>query len=127
MLLLEQYNGATAFFRTAKSDAEFKDKSGKYTSIRMMQLYFSVSSSDWLFLNSAYDEQGQALQLIKIDQSVGRYATIYEDVAIMVDEKFLEKYCMSGVTIQLSGKRGAITFFVPPAYIMGFFKHIATE
>ncbi len=126
-VVIGQYNGVTAFFRTFKTDAEFKDKSGKYKSFKTMQLYFSVMSSDWLFLNSAYDEHGTALPLIEIDKSVGRYGSVYEDVGITIDEEFLSKYCISGVTIQLSGRRGNVTFFVPPAYIMGFFKHVETK
>jgi hypothetical protein len=93
------------------------------------QLYLSVSSNGWLFLNAAYSG-GSMLPMTQIDRSVGYCSsygcTVHETVGIDLTYDQLSKYASTGIAFQLSGQRGSKTYSIPAAYFKGYLDQLGT-
>ncbi len=92
------------------------------------QLYFTVSSRQWLFLRSAHS-QGRALPFRQISRKVGycgRYGcTVHEDVGINLSIEEIRTYSQTGLALQLSGQRGSRVYNIPASYFAGYSRKIA--
>lgn len=97
-----------------------KDNSTRY------QIYVSdYYDTAWRFYNSAYDSNGNQLDMTPISKEVigcSRYSgcTYNETVGINVTKDYLQNNLESGIRFQISGKAGDNVFYVPGNYIKGF-------
>ncbi|MDP1637909.1 MAG: hypothetical protein Q8K74_13390 [Candidatus Nitrotoga sp.] len=112
--------GTSTFLRSWKND---KDAYPSY------QIYVTtVYDDDWRFYDTAYDSNGNRLDVLVIDREVlkggcSKYGCVHtEDVAFTVSKEYLEKNIQSGITFKLNGRtaNAEIIQFIPGAYIEGF-------
>lgn len=91
------------------------------------QIYVSVTTGEWLFLNSAW-ANGQALRFYAIDRSVsscGNYGcTLTETVGVNITFAELERMANSGFSFQLRGQRGSRVVSIPAAYFRGYLAQV---
>ena len=85
------------------------------------QIQASAYVSEWKFLEHAY-ANGQALDTTVIDRSVISCrggCSMTETIGINLTKADVEKYAQSGLSFQVSGKRGNMTMFIPGGYFAG--------
>ncbi len=91
--------------------------------ISINQLYFSVSTAEWMFLNAAYSE-GRSFPLTQIARQVigcGQYGcTLQEDVAINLTLEQVREFAVRGFVVQLTGNRGRRVVTIPSTFFKGF-------
>lgn len=90
------------------------------------QFYF-VDNYDggWRFYDSAHDSNGNKLDAISIDRSVGscsKYSgcSHWEHVGVSVSHEYLQKNSNTDFKIKISGRGGEIIFNVPADYVRHF-------
>lgn len=114
------HGGTSTFLRSWKND---KEASARY------QIYVTtVYDDDWRFYDTAYDSNGNRLDVLVIDREVlkggcSQHGCAHtEDVAFNVSKEYLEKNIQSGITFKLNGRtaNAEIIQFIPGAYIEGF-------
>lgn len=91
--------------------------------IKFIQLYVTVSATEWGFYNSAFGEDGTELTVNALDQSVDSSAamvTVQEDFAITLSDQYLEKMAISDWKIKVYGQRKEGVFIVPVALSKAF-------
>lgn len=114
------YNGTSTFLRSWKND---KDADATY------QIYVTtVYDDEWRFYDTAYDSNGNRLDVLVIDRDVlkgscSQYGCAHtEDVAFNVSKEYLEKNIQNGITFKLNGRtaKAEIIQSIPGAFIEGF-------
>lgn len=90
------------------------------------QFYF-VDNYDggWRFYDSAYDSNGNRLDAISIDRSVGSCSKYFgcshwEHVGVSVSREYLQKNSDTDFQIKISGRGGEVIFNVPADYVRYF-------
>jgi hypothetical protein len=88
-------------------------------------------SGDWRFYDTAYDSNGNKLDVTVIDRKVNECERskcyYHEDLGLNVSRDYLEKSRESGVKFKVSGKGGEAVEFLPPGYIQGFLSTIKQQ
>ncbi len=83
-------------------------------------------AGDWKYFNSAWDSNGNRLDVTVISRNVGSCyggaCTLNEHIGINVSQGYLDRAAMSpeGMTFKIEGKAGQKIFSLPPAYVEGF-------
>lgn len=104
----------SVFIRSWKYD---KDNITKY------QIYIAdYYLGEWRFYNSAFDSNGNKLDVVVIARDVGscsRYSgcSHIEHIGINISKEYLEKNKDSGIHFKLNGKAGDEIFLLPSAYV----------
>lgn len=87
------------------------------------QLYFSVYSANWMFLDSAYS-QGSSYPFTPIARQVvscGKYGcTLKEEVAVNLSTEEIKEFATVGFVVQLTGKRGRRVVTIPATFFQGY-------
>lgn len=104
------------FIRAWKSDA---------TGTTDYQIYVAdYYSGDWRFYNSAFDSNGNNLDVTVISRDVdscSRYGCSHtEHIGLNITRGYLEKNQEVGIRFKLSGKAGEEIFYIPAGYIKAF-------
>lgn len=85
------------------------------------QIQASAYVRGWQFFEQAYAD-GKALDTVVIDRSVISChggCSMTETIGINLTKADVEKYAQSGLSFQVSGKRGNVTMFIPAGYFAG--------
>ncbi|MCX7144149.1 MAG: hypothetical protein NT123_24555 [Proteobacteria bacterium] len=86
---------------------------------------------DWRFYSSAYDDNGDSLDLTKIAHETvscsNRYCRLSETIGINIPRQYLENKKESGMRFKISGKAGEEIFTVPPIYIKAILSAIPAD
>jgi hypothetical protein len=108
------------------SDAVFLRAAKLDSGLITIQIYVSdYYEGEWRFYNSAWDSDGNRLNVTLISRKVGscgRYGgcSHYEDVGINITREYLEARRASGIRFKLSGRGGDEIFALPGPYISAF-------
>jgi len=114
------HDGTSTFLRSWKND---KEADARY------QIYVTtVYDDEWRFYDTAYDSNGNRLDVVVIDRDVlkggcSQYGCAHtEDVAFNVKKEYLEKNIQSGITFKLNGRtvKAEIIQSIPGSFIEGF-------
>jgi len=76
-------------------------------------------NDEWMFLDSGYDSSGAKLHVVPVDHMV-LPPSLIEYLAIPVSRDYLVMNQDSGITFELTGKRGSKRFSIPGTYIKVF-------
>lgn len=87
---------------------------------RTNQLYVIYRPYKWAFLDRAYDNNGQRLNVLLIGRDVSSYASLSETVAVQLDDAYLRNAAAKGIDIKVAGNHGGTTVKLPPHYVQGF-------
>jgi len=93
------------------------------------QLYVQILNHDWAFYESAYWDNGEPANFLKIDSSAeaGTYsAYVLETFALEVPENLMKDRIQSGKDLKVKayGKKGDKEITIQNAYLKGFMKYI---
>ena len=92
------------------------------------QLYFSVATADWMFLNSAFS-QGRSFPFTAIARQVvscGKYGcSLQEDVGVNLTINEIKEFARTGFVVQLTGKRGRRVVTIPATFFQGYLDGIS--
>lgn len=87
------------------------------------QVYFSVLSGQWLFLDRAHS-QGRRYPTTKISREVttcNRFGCRHvEDITVNLKIDEIQLFASTGFTVQLSGSRGNRVIRIPPTFFGGY-------
>ncbi len=108
--------GDKCYFRTAFVN----DKFGFY------QLVIRIMNKGWLFIDTAYDIQGNKLDLKVIDRKVLRGSVVQEIVGIRLDDPYIAQAVVNGINIKLIGKRGKTIIKLSGGFVFGYLQAVGT-
>ena len=104
------------YFRTAFINGKFA----------FYQLVVTVRIYSWLFLDTAYDIQGNKLDLVELDRRVLSGGTIKEIVAVNLTDQYMVQAMTDGLNISIRGKRGQTIVKLSGFYILGYLQKVGT-
>src|SRR5438309_898740 len=82
-------------------------------------LYF-IDASDWYFINSAADIDGNPLPVIQGGRDVDVSASIHENFGVEMTPEYLRSHRSTGMNIKLMGSRGEKIIKVSPEAVSTF-------
>lgn len=113
------------WFGPARSYLRSTIKDGKPL---FFQLYVTCTTESYAKrFNEAYDLNGDAFELVRIDTdvSVSSSTTKYfETVGILLSREYLDNSTTTGLEIQISGSSGKQVVRLPAIYVEGFLRKI---
>lgn len=90
------------------------------------QLVVEATLYDWAFLDTAYDSDGQQLDVTILSRQVGscsKYGcSVSEVVAVNFPSGYLAQHAATGIKLQVSGRGGSQVVEIAPAYLKGFMR-----
>jgi hypothetical protein len=86
--------------------------------LQFMQLYVTISNTEWGFFHQAFGQDGENLELINITEDIetieaAKMVIVKEDVALTISTDYLSKMAESDWEIKLYGKKREGVFTVP--------------
>lgn len=81
----------------------------------------------WLFLNEAYDIDGNKLPVNVLNRDVHCSSATclhMETIQIVVSRDYLEQHQQTGIKFQVSGKNGSEEYQIPSTYIKTFLDNV---
>jgi len=104
------------FLRAFKSDK---------TNKTIYQIYVITTSGHWRYQDSAYDNDGNKLDVTVIDRKVGFCdhqlgCSLHEHVGINISEDYLRTYRTTNLKIEVSGSAGDNIIEIPATYTETF-------
>ena len=95
------------------------------------QIVYAITLRDmlpgWLFLDEAYDIDGNKLQVNVLDRKVNCSSNVClhtETLQIVVSRDYLEQHQQAGIKFQVSGKNGSEEYQIPSTYIKTFLTNL---
>lgn len=93
-------------------------------------VYMDIKKDDWGFYSGAYDEKGNKLHFITIDQTVNsgnkyQNVSVNEFFGIEISKEWLEKNKGNNPQIKVVGKSDNFVIFLPDYYIDGILEYIS--
>jgi len=105
------------YFRTAFINEKFA----------FYQLILITVNKNWQFLDTAYDIQGNKLDLIVIDRKVLRgTGSVQEIVGIKLTDPYMAQAVINGINIKVIGKRGNVIIKLSGGYVFGYLQRVGT-
>lgn len=83
-------------------------------------LLYSIDASDWYFINSAADIDGNRLNVIQGGRDVDVSASIHENFGVEMTPEYLRSHRSTGMNIKLIGSRGEKIIKVSPEAVSTF-------
>jgi len=83
-------------------------------------LMYFIDASDWYFINSAADIDGNQLAVIQGGRDVDVSASIHENFGVEMTPEYLRSHRSTGMNIKLMGSRGEKIIKVPPEAVSTF-------
>ena len=108
--------GDKCYFRTAFINEKFA----------FYQLVLKIMNKGWLFLDTAYDIQGNRLDLKVLDRKVLRGGVVKEILAIKLSDPYMAQAVVNGVDIKVIGKRGQLIVKLSGGYVFGYLQKVGT-
>ena len=108
--------GDKCYFRTAFINEKFA----------FYQLVLKIMNKGWLFLDTAYDIQGNRLDLKVLDRKVLSGGVVREVVGIKLADPYMAQAVVNGMNIKVIGKRGQIIVKLSGGYVFGYLQKVGT-
>lgn len=108
--------GDKCYFRTAFINDKFA----------FYQLVIKIMNKGWLFLDTAYDIQGNKLDLKVLDRKVLRGSVVQEIIGIKLEDQYIAQAVVNGINIKLIGKRGRTIIKLSGGYVFGYLQKVGT-
>jgi hypothetical protein len=87
-------------------------------------LYVEIAKFDWMFLDSAWNQHGEELPVIKLDSNIETRSTlkptVREKIQVKLTLRHIAAGSLEGFDIKIQGKRGAVIAGCSPEYVQGF-------
>lgn len=103
-------------------------RAGGKAGVIVYQVYVIEHTSEWLFLDAAYDDHGTKLQTRVIDRDVGSCrggCSLSEHIVISVERDYLERAAdRGGMRFKVIGKDGHTIRELPAPYIRAFLSKV---
>lgn len=102
---------------------EMTEKAGE----RSFVLLAGETRSGWAFYDSAKDNDGNELKVVRPAGDVSSYSAgvqVEEYFNIPLTEEYLKQHAESGMVFRVYGKKDTLTFHVPDWYIQGIFQYL---
>jgi len=85
-----------------------------------IQLYFTLKSPSWYFIDSVYNENGVKYPFTSIDRDTATAGNIYEYFAVKLTTKQVLELEKNDLSIKIVGKKGTETFSVSKLVAQSF-------
>ena len=80
----------------------------------------------WLFIDTAYDIQGNKLDLKVLDRKVLSGSVVQETIGIRLDDPYIAQAVVNGINLKLIGKRGKTIIKLSGGFVFGYLQKVGT-